>query len=102
MRFLGMQLFATIAVALAAISFHPVRLARDRDEIDRVADAIPRRLILTFDISQLPSPRNWAMRGGSNGYQAALVRRQLTPGLISSLPGTVMIAAVYLFFDKLP
>src|SRR5271169_5397070 len=45
-----------------------------------------RRLTLTFDISQLPSPRNWAMAGGSNGYRAALVRRQLTPGLISSLP----------------
>src|SRR2546427_11764926 len=29
------------------------------------------------------------MAGGSNGYQAAPVRRQLTPGLISSLPGTV-------------
>ena len=47
-----------------------------------------RLLTLTLDISQLPSPRNWAMAGGSNGYRAALVRRQLTPGLISSLPGT--------------
>src|ERR1700686_2720317 len=28
------------------------------------------------------------MAGGSNGYRAALGRRQLTPGLISSLPGT--------------
>jgi hypothetical protein len=28
------------------------------------------------------------MAGGSDGYRAALVRRQLTPGLISSLPGT--------------
>jgi hypothetical protein len=28
------------------------------------------------------------MAGGSNGYRAALVRRQLTPGLISSLSGT--------------
>jgi hypothetical protein len=28
------------------------------------------------------------MAGGSNGYRAALVRRQLTPGLISSLFGT--------------
>src|SRR4029450_13903039 len=45
-------------------------------------------LTLTFDISQLLSPRNWAMPGGSNGYRAALVRRQLTPGLTSSLPGT--------------
>ena len=47
-----------------------------------------RLLILTFDIGQLPSPRNWAMAGGSNGYRAALMRRQLTPGLISSLHGT--------------
>ena len=28
------------------------------------------------------------MAGGSNRYRAALVRHQLTPGLISSLPGT--------------
>jgi hypothetical protein len=27
------------------------------------------------------------MPGGSNGYRAVLVRRQLTPGLISSLSG---------------
>ena len=39
---------------------------------------------------------------GFNGYQAALVRRQLTPGLISSLSGTGRIAAVYLFLDNLP
>jgi hypothetical protein len=31
------------------------------------------------------------MAGASNGYQAALVRRQLTPGLISSLPGTARL-----------
>ena len=30
---------------------------------------------------------NWAMQGESDGFLAALVRRQLTPGLISSLPG---------------
>src|SRR4030081_727966 len=47
-----------------------------------------RALIPTFDISPLPRPRSWVMAGGSNGYRAALVRRQLTPGLISSLPGT--------------
>src|SRR4029077_14231586 len=39
---------------------------------------------LTINIMQLPSPRNWAMAVGSNGYRAALVSRQLTPGLISS------------------
>ena len=47
-----------------------------------------RLLTLTFDINPWPGPRNWAMAGGSNGYLAAPVRRQLTPGLISSLPGT--------------
>jgi len=31
------------------------------------------------------------MAGVSNGYRAALVRRQLTPGLISSLPGTARL-----------
>ncbi len=42
------------------------RVYRGRDEIDRVAGTIRART-LTFDISQLPSPRNWAMPGGSNG-----------------------------------
>ena len=60
---------------------------RGRDEIDRVAGAI-RATHLTFDISQSPGPRNWAMVGGSNGYRAVLVIRQLTPGLTSSLPET--------------
>src|SRR5712671_4829386 len=45
-------------------------------------------LTLNSDISQLPSPRNRAMAGWSAGYRAALVKRQPTPGLISSLPGT--------------
>lgn len=39
------------------------------------------------------------MAGGSNGYRAVLVRRRLTPGLISSSPGT---AGLPLFFDKHP
>jgi hypothetical protein len=45
-------------------------------------------LTLNSGISQLPSPRNRAMAGWSAGYQAARVRRQLTPGPISSSPGT--------------
>src|SRR5437879_3550873 len=45
-------------------------------------------LTLNSDISQLPSPRNRAMADWSVGYRAARVRRQLTPGPISSLPGT--------------
>ena len=45
-------------------------------------------LTLTSSISQLPSPRSRAMAGWSVGYRAARVRRQLTPGPISSLPRT--------------
>src|SRR6478736_8999392 len=45
-------------------------------------------LLLTFDIMQSRNPRNWVMAGGSSGYRAGLVRRQLTPGLTSLLPGT--------------
>src|SRR5947209_1599663 len=43
---------------------------------------------LNSDISQLPSRRNRAMAGWSAGYQAARVRRQLTPGPISSVRRT--------------
>src|SRR5439155_14233242 len=59
-------------------------------------------LTLTFDISQLPRPRKWAMAGGSNGYRAALVRRQLTPGLISSLPGTAGLPPFISFLTSYP
>src|ERR1700748_1688583 len=59
-------------------------------------------LTLTFDISQLPSQRNWAMAGGANGYRAALVRRQLTPGLISSLLGTAGLLPFISFSTSYP
>jgi len=68
------------------VFYEPKGVHRGRDEIDRVAGAI-KATPLTFDISQLPSLRNWGIAGGSSGYRAALVWRQLTPGLISSLPG---------------
>ena len=59
-------------------------------------------LILTFDIRQLPNLRNWAMAGGSNGYRAAPVSRQLTPGLISSLPGTAGLPPFISFSTNYP
>src|SRR3974390_3457079 len=59
-------------------------------------------LTLTFDISQLQNPRNWVMAGGSNGYRAALVRRQLTPGLISSFPGTAGLPPFISFSTSYP
>src|ERR1700687_5291068 len=45
-------------------------------------------LTLNSAISQLPSLRNRAMAGWSAGYRATRVRRQLTPGPISSLRRT--------------
>jgi hypothetical protein len=41
-----------------------------------------------FRYQPIARRKNWEMAGGSDGYQAALVRRQLTRGPISSLPGT--------------
>ena len=62
----------------------------------------PRPCTLTFNISQLPSPKSWAMAGGSDGYRAALVRRQLTPGLISSLPETAALQQFISFSTSYP
>ena len=59
-------------------------------------------LTQTFDISQLPRPRNREMVGGSNGYQAALARRQLTLGLISSLPGMAGLPPFISFSTSYP
>src|ERR1700704_219764 len=59
-------------------------------------------LTLNSDISQLPSPRNRAMAGWSAGYQAARVRRQLTPGPISSagLPPFISFSTSYRELDS--
>jgi hypothetical protein len=74
---------------------------RGRDEIDRVAGAI-KATHPDFHISRLPNPRNWAMPGVSNGYRAGLMRRQLTPGLISSLPGTAGLRPFISFSTTYP
>jgi hypothetical protein len=42
------------------------------------------------------------MAGGSNGYRAALARHQLTPGLISSLPGTAGLPPSISFSTSYP
>jgi hypothetical protein len=69
------------------VFYEPRGVYRGRDEIDRVAGAI-KAPHPDFRYQPIAGPRNWAMAGGSNEYRAVLVRRQLTPGLISSLPGT--------------
>src|SRR5437016_6082650 len=65
------------------------------------SQARSRLLTLTFAISQLPSPRNWAMAGESNGYRAALLRRPLYAGTDFIIARDGRIAALYLSFDKL-
>ena len=42
------------------------------------------------------------MADGSNGYRAALVSRQLTPGLISSLPETAGLLQFISFSTSYP
>jgi len=42
------------------------------------------------------------MAGESDGYQASLVRRQLTPGLISSLPETAGLPPFISFSTSYP
>ena len=42
------------------------------------------------------------MAGGSNGYQADLVSRPLTPGLISSSPGTAGLPPFIFFSTSYP
>ena len=60
---------------------------RGRDEIDRVAGAI-KGTHPDFRYQPIARQRNWAMAGEFDGSRAVLVRRQLTPAQISSLPGT--------------
>ena len=42
------------------------------------------------------------MAAGSNGYRASLMRRQLTPGLISSLPGRAGLPPFISFSTSYP
>ena len=42
------------------------------------------------------------MAGGFNGYRATLVRRQLTPGLISSFLGTAVLPPFISFSTSYP
>jgi len=82
------------------VFYEPRGIHHGRDEIDRVAGAI-KAITLTFDISQLPGPRKWAMAADPMGIWP--------PGEAPAYAGTDFIivadgriAAVYLFFDKLP
>src|SRR6266566_4752261 len=55
-------------------------------------------LTLTFDISQLPGPRNWAMAGGSNGVSGRPGEAPAYAGTDFIIARDGRIAALYLFF----
>jgi len=48
------------------VFYEPKGVYRGRDEIDRIAGAI-KATHPDFNISQLPSPKRWAMRAGPMG-----------------------------------
>ena len=74
---------------------------RGRDEIDRIAGAL-RSAHPDFQYQPIAEPEEWAMAVGSNGYQAALARHQLTPGLISSSPGMAGLPPFISFSTSYP
>ena len=67
------------------VFYEPRGTYRGRDEIHRIAGAI-KATHPDFRYQPIVPPEELA--GGSNGYRAALVRRQRTLVLISSLPAT--------------
>jgi hypothetical protein len=83
------------------VFYEPKGVHRGRDEIDRVAGAI-KATHPDFQYLPISGPEELGNGGESNGYRAALARRQLTPGLISSSRVTAGSLPLYLFFDKLP
>ena len=58
--------------------------------------------ILTFDISQLPNRRNWAMAGASKWVSGRSGYAPAYAGTDFIIARDGRIAAVYLFLDKLP
>ena len=68
------------------VFYEPRGVYRGRDEIDRVAGAI-KATHPDFRYQPSAGPQELGNGGRIQGYRAALVSRQLTPGPISSLPG---------------
>ena len=69
-----------------AVFYDPSKsVHRGRDEVDRIAGAI-RATHPDFRYQPIAEPEELGNGGRLQGYRAALAIRQLTPGLISSLP----------------
>ena len=101
MRFLGMQLFATIAVALASDFLKPGTPSRGRDEIDRVADVI-KATHPDFRYQPIAEPEELGNGGRIQWVSGRLGEAPAYAGTDFIITRTGQIAAVYLFFDKLP
>src|SRR5258708_26084527 len=69
-------------------------VAVTRSTASRARPGLP---TLTFGIIQLPSPRKQATAGGARGEDAAVVERQLTPGLCFTITRSAGVAAVISF-----
>src|ERR1700751_2127756 len=85
-----------------ACSTTPAResiVAATRSTASRARSGLP---TLTFGISQLPNPRKRATAGGADGERGGLGRRQLTPGLISSLPAVAGLPPFISFSTSYP
>jgi hypothetical protein len=74
---------------------------RGRDEIDRIAGAI-KATHPEFRYQPITEPAESGNGGLVRGYQAARVRRQLTRGPISSLPGTAGLPPFISFSTSYP
>jgi hypothetical protein len=74
---------------------------RGRDEIGRIAGAI-KATHPEFRYQPTTEPAESGVAGWSDGYQAVRVRRQLTPGLISLLPGTAGLPPFISFSTSYP
>jgi len=69
------------------VFYEPNGVYRGRDEINRVAGAI-KATHPDFRYQPIAAPEELGNAGRVRWSRAVLVRRPLTPGLISSLPGT--------------
>jgi hypothetical protein len=81
--------------------YEPSGVYRGRDEIDRVAGAI-RATHPDFRYQPIAEPEELDNGGRIRWVSAAPVRRQLTPGLISSLPGTAGLPPFISFSTSYP
>ena len=83
------------------VFYEPKGVYRGRDEIDRIAGAI-KATHPDFQYQPIAEPEELGNGGRVRWVSAALVRRQLTPGLISSSPGMAGLPPFISFSTSYP